>query len=142
MSIIDTFRSFNERVAERITRTVATMTCAYIFTVIAVLALPQAIHDSFATGFAPLPIVTWVSQAFLQLTLLSVIMVGQTIQARSSEKRAQDQYDAVMEMLQDMREEHAERHEMLIDMHGIMQKLLVPPAEISQVSVADTPDSA
>ena len=79
------------------------MTCAYVFAIIALIALPQAIHDSFATGFAPLPLVTWLSQSFLQLVLLSVIMVGQDIQGRAVAHRADEQYDAVMETLRDIR---------------------------------------
>ena len=79
------------------------MACAYVFAIIALVALPQAIHDSFATGFAPLPLVTWLSQSFLQLVLLSVIMVGQDIQGRAVARRADEQYDAVMETLKDIR---------------------------------------
>jgi hypothetical protein len=79
------------------------MACAYVFAIIALVALPQAIHDSFAAGFAPLPLVTWLSQSFLQLVLLSVIMKGQDIQGRAVAKRATEQYDAVMETLKDIR---------------------------------------
>jgi hypothetical protein len=86
------------------------MTCAYIFAIIALIALPQAIQDSFVTGFHPLPLVAWLSQSFLQLVLLSIVMVGQDVQGRAVETRAKEQYDAIMEILQDMREEHAEWH--------------------------------
>ena len=98
------------------------MTCAYIFAFIALLALPQAVHDSFANGFAPLPIVSWLSQSLLQLVLLAVIMAGQDIQAKSSEKRDIEQYNAVMEMLADVRDDHAESHEILADVQQLLQR--------------------
>ena len=96
-------QAINEKLAVWSVKVVATMACAYVFAIIALVALPQAIHDSFATGFAPLPLVTWLSQSFLQLVLLSVIMVGQDIQGRAVARRADEQYDAVMETLKDIR---------------------------------------
>src|SRR3954470_11507303 len=91
----------NERFALWSSTKVATMTCAYMFAIIALVALPQAFHDSFAQGFHPLPLVTWLSQSFLQLVLLSIVMVGQSIQGRANELRATEQYEAVMEILKD-----------------------------------------
>ena len=38
------------------------------------------------------PIVSWVAQTFLQLVLLSIIMVGQNVQASAADKRAEDTY--------------------------------------------------
>lgn len=87
------------------------MGCAYAFAVLALAALPQTLNDSFAAGFHPLPLVTWLSQTFIQLTMLSVIMVGQELQGRGHEERDNQMFDAVMEVLADMREEHAARHQ-------------------------------
>jgi hypothetical protein len=124
---------FNETIAVWSVTGVATMACAYIFGLLALMALPQAIHDSFAGGLHPLPLVTWLSQSFLQLVLLSVIMVGQNIQARSTERKSEEQYNAVMEILADIREGHAERKEMLIDTReltaGMMRMLAEMQAE-------------
>jgi hypothetical protein len=122
--MLEIIAEFNERFAVWSVSRVSTMACAYVFAVIALIAFPQAVHDSFATGFAPMPLVTWLSQSFLQLTLLSVIMVGQTIQGRASEKRSEEQYNAVMEMLGDMRAEHDERREILEDVRTITEKLI------------------
>jgi hypothetical protein len=72
----------NGRIALALTSTVGTMWCAYAFAILALVALPQAI------GGGLLSIVQWVSQTFIQLVLLSVIMVGQNILARASDKRA------------------------------------------------------
>ena len=80
---------FNRAVGERITTAVATMWCAYVFALIALISLPQALHDSFAGGFKPLPIVTWVAQTFLQLVLLAVILYGQNLQSEKADARAE-----------------------------------------------------
>ena len=73
---------FNGKVALALTAGVGTMWCAYAFAILALVVLPQA----FAGGL--LPLVQWVSQTFIQLVMLSVIMVGQNILARASDKRA------------------------------------------------------
>src|SRR5665647_2341657 len=77
---------FNGKVALILTTTVGTMWCAYAFGVLALVALPQAL------GGGLLPIIQWVSQTFIQLVMLSVIMVGQNILSRASDKRADETY--------------------------------------------------
>jgi hypothetical protein len=69
---MDRINAFNRRIAEKITAAVSTMWCAYIFAAIALISLPAAIRSG-----DPLVIVSWVAQTFLQLVLLSIIMVGQ-----------------------------------------------------------------
>ena len=68
----------NRKIAEGITSGVSTMWCAYIFAGIALISLPNAIksHDTII-------IVSWIAQTFLQLVLLSIIMVGQSVQSES-----------------------------------------------------------
>ena len=61
------------------------MWCAYAFAPLALVALPSA------TG-SPLLLIQWVSQTFIQLVMLSVIMVGQNILSRASDKRADMTY--------------------------------------------------
>ena len=75
-------RRFNNRLAVLVTRGVATMWCAYVFAVIALISLPSTLQQTLAGGFHPIPLVSWVAQTFLQLVLLSVIMVGQQIQTQ------------------------------------------------------------
>ena len=82
-------RKLNRRIGVAITDGVATMWCAYIFAIIALVSLPQALHDSFVGGFKPLPIVTWVAQTFLQLVLLSIILYGQNLQSEKADARAE-----------------------------------------------------
>lgn len=72
----------NGRIALALTTVVGTMWCAYAFALLALVVLPQAI------GGGLLPFVQWVSQTFIQLVMLSVIMVGQNILGRAADKRA------------------------------------------------------
>jgi len=58
------------------------MYCAYAFAAFDLLALPTAIRGGLYG------IVQWVASFFLQLVLLSIIMVGQDVQARASDARA------------------------------------------------------
>jgi hypothetical protein len=69
-------KRFNDWLALKITDGVSTMTCAYLFAIIALISLPAAL----ATGQL-IVIVAWIAQTFLQLVLLSIIMVGQKLQA-------------------------------------------------------------
>jgi hypothetical protein len=92
---------FNGRVALILTTTVGTMWCAYAFSVLALVALPQALEGGL------LPIIQWVSQTFIQLVMLSVIMVGQNILSRASDKRADETYqdaDATLHEAQQIQE--------------------------------------
>lgn len=78
---------FNGRFALLITTVVGTMWCAYAFAALALVALPAALSSG------PLAIVQWVSQTFIQLVLLSIIMVGQNIIGKASDKRAEMTYE-------------------------------------------------
>jgi len=78
---------FNNWSALKITALVGTMWCAYVFTAIALVSLPAAL----GTGQL-IVIIAWVAQTFLQLVLLSVIIVGQNLAAAASDKRAEATY--------------------------------------------------
>lgn len=80
---------FNRRVAEKITSFVSTMWCAYIFAALALISLPAAIK----TGDVVI-IVAWIAQTFLQLVLLSIIMVGQQVSSASVEKMIKETHEA------------------------------------------------
>jgi hypothetical protein len=77
----------NGKVALALTTIVGTMWCAYAFALLAFVALPSAI-----SGGSVLALVQWLSQTFIQLVMLSVIMVGQNILSRASDKRADMTY--------------------------------------------------
>jgi hypothetical protein len=77
----------NGRVALLLTRAVGTMWCAYVFAGLALVALPSAL----ASGDL-LAIVQWISQTFIQLVMLSVIMVGQNILSTAADRRSEMTY--------------------------------------------------
>jgi hypothetical protein len=77
----------NAKIALVITRTVGTMACAYVFALIALISLPAAISCGQV-----IIIVAWVAQTFLQLVLLSIIMVGQSVQSAASDARAAKEF--------------------------------------------------
>ena len=79
---------FNGRIALVLTTAVGTMWCAYAFAILALVALPDAVHSG-----SLLPLIQWLSQTFIQLVMLSVIMVGQNVQSRASDKRAEMTYE-------------------------------------------------
>jgi hypothetical protein len=74
---------FNTKVALVVTKAVGSMWCAYAFALFDLISLPNAIRGGAAA------IVSWVAQTFLQLVLLSVIMVGQNVQAAAADARAE-----------------------------------------------------
>jgi hypothetical protein len=78
---------FNTWLALKITGSVGTMWCAYVFAGIAAVTLPNAIRGGTTT------LIPWIAQTFLQLVLLSVIMVGQNVQALAADKRAEATYE-------------------------------------------------
>jgi hypothetical protein len=70
-----------------VTTVVGTMWCAYLFTIIALVSLPDAIKSGQS-----IIIISWIAQTFLQLVLLPIIIVGQNIQAKAADKRAESTY--------------------------------------------------
>lgn len=93
--IKDEHVGFNGHAALLITNAVGTMWCAYLFALLTLISLPAAI-----AGGVP-AIISWVAQTFLQLVLLSVIMVGQKVAARASDKQALQTYkdaEAILEV--------------------------------------------
>jgi len=84
---------FNSWLAVKITDGVGTMWCAYAFAALALVSLPDALRSGTAA------IIQWIAQTFLQLVLLSIIIVGQNIQSAASDKRAESTYqdaDAIL----------------------------------------------
>lgn len=88
----------NSRVGLRVTLIVGTMWCAYLFTVIALVALPSAVHQGVYY------IVVWLSSSFLQLVLLPIIIVGQNIQAAAADRRAEETYKDAEAVLKEAEE--------------------------------------
>jgi len=93
---------FNAKIALLITRSVGTMACAYLFCLIALASLPAILIQagvltrsdvpSFLTKPGLILIVAWIAQTFIQLVLLSIIMVGQSVQSAASDARAEKEF--------------------------------------------------
>ena len=79
---------FNTWLAVKVTNGVGTMWCAYAFAALALVSLPAAILSG-----NPVVLVSWISQTFLQLVLLSIIIVGQNVLAAASDKRAEATFE-------------------------------------------------
>ncbi|MGI9198492.1 MAG: hypothetical protein ACR2I9_02125 [Candidatus Nanopelagicaceae bacterium] len=111
------FTRFNRKLALAITSSVGTMTCAYLFAAIALISLPKAIasHDV-------LVIISWIAQTFLQLVLLSIIMVGQQIgneqvnkQIAETHSAALAEFELAKSQVEELKKISAEVHELLRD---------------------------
>ena len=83
------FNRFNQKIATKITSFVSTMWCAYIFAAIALISLPAAIKSGDR-----IIIVAWVAQTFLQLVLLSIIMVGQDASTKGMQQKIDETHAA------------------------------------------------
>jgi hypothetical protein len=119
--------SFNKKLAAKITAMVSTMWCAYIFALIALISLPGAIKSGDT-----IIIVSWVAQTFLQLVLLSIIMVGQNVQSESVEQKINETHTASLgefelakeargiaaQELRELKQISAEVHQLLRDIEG------------------------
>lgn len=83
-----------DRFGAYLTKKVSTMGCAVIFLAISLISLPAAIQANDMFVF-----ISWLSQSFLQLVLLPIIMVGQKI--------------ATTEVVAPLHDHHERHHEML-----------------------------
>jgi hypothetical protein len=119
----------NTQIALFVTKVVGSMWCAYVFGLMDLFSLPTAIDGGMGT------LIGWIAQTFLQLVLLSIIMVGQNVQADAADKRAEATYHDVSALLH----EHAQ-----LQAHLIAQdRLLTRMAEklgLEPVPVIDLPE--
>jgi hypothetical protein len=111
-------KSFNSWLAQKITSGVATMWCAYLFAAIALISLPQAI----ASGDS-IVIISWVAQTFLQLVLLSIIMVGQRVQSQRVEDTINETHEASLAEFELAKEARTLAHRELRELRSISQNM-------------------
>ena len=112
---------FNSWLAVKVTNGVGTMWCAYAFAALALVSLPSAIKSGSAVV-----LVSWISQTFLQLVLLSIIIVGQNVLAAASDKRAEATYedaDAVLHTAMEI-QKHLEAQD--VELERILGLLAAP----------------
>ena len=116
---------FNAFLAVGITSAVGTMWCAYLFAVLALISLPEAVRGGTAT------LVAWIAQTFLQLVLLSIIIVGQRVAGAASDKRALDTYNDAEAVLH----EALQIQEHLVAQDKVLTKLI---EELPHLSTGST----
>jgi hypothetical protein len=103
--------SLNKFIAEKISAGVATMWCAYLFAFIALISLPKAISSGDS-----IVIISWIAQTFLQLVLLSIIMVGQNISSAKVEQTINETHEASLIELAELKVISAEIHRLIKDL--------------------------
>lgn len=119
---------FNKWLALKITSIVGTMWCAYAFAGLALISLPAAIMTH-----SIIIMVSWLAQTFLQLVLLSIIIVGQNIQAAASDKRAEQTYldaEAVLHEARQIQAHLIEQDRVINETLNHVQTALPKPAAI------------
>ena len=112
-----------------ITKIVGSMWCAYAFGLMDLFSLPTAIRGGTGT------LIAWIAQTFLQLVLLSIIMVGQNVQAEAADKRSEATYHDVSILLH----EHAQLQAHLVAQDELLTKMAAKLG-LEPVPVIDLPD--
>jgi hypothetical protein len=119
---------FNGALARLITEGVGTMWCAYAFAALALVALPQAIRGGALTT------VQWISQTFIQLVLLSIIMVGQQVISAASDDRAMRTYNDAEAVLYEAQQIQAHLAVQDAALEVLARRLGLDPGELPRVA--------
>ena len=111
----------NAKIGLKITLIIGSMWAAYAFALLALFALPDALRQG--TYF----VVVWLSSSFLQLVLLPIIIVGQNIQAKANDTRAENTYKNAVAILHEAKE--IQQHLLAQDeiLSGIIEKVAKKP---------------
>jgi len=96
-------RQFNNSLAVSITEVIGTMWCAYAFVALSAAPLGWASQKDN---------ILYVSNCF-QLIFLPLIMVGQTVLGKTSERRAKQDHEALMRVVNELRDMHTDLHDKL-----------------------------
>ena len=97
----------NEKIALHSTLLVGSMGCVYLF-------LIWSLHP---TVFPKLQgLVFYVSGGIIQLVLLPLIMVGSAVLGEKSERRAEQDHRTLMAEFKEMKEMHADLHQLVSSM--------------------------
>jgi len=128
--MMNKINTFNQNLAAKITSGVATMWCAYAFAAIALISLPAAIK----TGDL-ITIVAWVAQTFLQLVLLSIIMVGQNVASAAVEQKITETHTASLGEFELAKEARALNQQEIRDLKAIAAEIHKVLKEIEKKNI-------
>lgn len=122
-------KAFNAKFAEKITNVVGSMWCAYAFALLTLISLPAAIHSG-----DPIIIVGWIAQTFLQLVLLSIIMVGQGIQSAEVATKIDETHDASLAEFELAKEQRAAHGDEMLQIKVLAQEVADLLASLPQTA--------
>jgi hypothetical protein len=138
------YARFNKRVALLITTNVGTMSCFWLFCVIALMALPAALVEAHVisptigligeAGFVI--VVEWMAQSFIQLVLLPALMVGQNLQNAAADARSAKTFEDV-ERIMDQLDIHTQG-----GLHEIMAAVQELKAQYTELKAKPAPGTA
>jgi len=111
---------FNQWLAIALTTNVGSMWTAYAFALLALVGLLGIVGVLSASVVL---FIAWLSQTFIQLVLLPVIMVGQNVLNRKSELQAEEEFQTTQHSFHDIEEimKHLDKQDEII--LAILQKL-------------------
>ena len=98
------YQRLNKAVAIALTKYIGTMTCFWVFCLLALFSLPAVLsgfhvfHSAFPAVIIKtsiIALVAWVAQTFIQLVLLPALMVGQNLQNEAADARAAKTFEDV-----------------------------------------------
>jgi len=101
------------------------MWCAYLFGAIALISLPNAIKSGDS-----IVIVSWVAQTFLQLVLLSIIMVGQKVQSQNVENTINETHTASLAEFELAKEARMLANRQIDSLHALSKDMHILMKEV------------
>jgi hypothetical protein len=112
---------FNDSIALRSNQIFATMGFFWFCLVFSLIPLKWP---------ATMPFVQYASSGVLQLVALPLLGVGTVLAARSSDRLAKEQHDAVMETVSDLHDLMEELHKMHVELSAKVETALAPDANV------------
>jgi non-ribosomal peptide synthetase component E (peptide arylation enzyme) len=107
--------NFSDKTALFLTKSVGTMACAYAFAVLAIIGMPGLLPPAVAVW------VQWVSQTFIQLVMLSILMVGQRLMSRHQELQSDEAHPLAKKLCADLETIIAQNNELIHDSKKIQK---------------------
>ena len=106
-NVLAFFDKYNNLLAAALTAIVGSMWTAYAFA--AMVFVPFFVPSTQTT-------IMFISSSFLQLILLPIIMVGQNLASKKSEKRAQQDHYMIKKEFSELREMHQEMRQLVLEL--------------------------
>jgi hypothetical protein len=123
---------FNDKLAVTITKSVGTMWTGYLFALLSLFSLPAILHLVFPKihifphwiiSASLISLIAWLSQNFLQLVLLPVIMVGQNVIQGQQDAKAEADHKTLTYLANLQEKQVAELNKQTIELKRIAEVL-------------------